>query len=160
MLENFAPGYGELTEKERGALHQFMVLWTIFEAQVLNNSASVKAISNKVEQWEALLKEFSDELNTCFDYFKVRYTEQGSLNHRFPHLHLRQGDMPEFVSEVLLAEEVSLKDKMLAVMIIIYRYRNNFFHGMKWAYQMRDQQKNFDVSSNILMRCIEIDKYY
>ena len=40
--------------------------------------------------------------------------------------------------------------KLAACLIIIFRYRNNYFHGIKWATEFRDQQKNFEESNKLL----------
>ncbi|STV71199.1 Uncharacterised protein [Klebsiella michiganensis] len=48
-LENIAPGISDLLSlDELVAMHKFTLLWTLFEAQVLGNSASVDKISQKV----------------------------------------------------------------------------------------------------------------
>lgn len=39
-----APGYEELGQDEKGAIQDFSLLWSLFEAQVLNTSASADSI--------------------------------------------------------------------------------------------------------------------
>ena len=44
---------------------------------------------------------------------------------------------------------------MLTLLMIVWRFRNNLFHGAKWAYQLRDQRENFTQANSILMRMLE-----
>ena len=42
------------------------------------------------------------------------------------------------------------------VLIIVYRYRKNLFHGVKWSYELRGQLENFMHANTILMQGIEL----
>ena len=50
-LNEYAPGYGELSDQEKNAMMDFYVLWSFFEAQVLNNNASADQIQSIVKSW-------------------------------------------------------------------------------------------------------------
>jgi hypothetical protein len=60
---------------------------------------------------------------------------------------------------VLKEKETSIGALVSALLIIVLRYRNNFFHGIKWAYGLRDQLNNFNNANLLLMKMIEINKY-
>ena len=47
-------------------------------------------------------------------------------------------------------------ETILALLIIVYRLRNNLFHGEKWNYYFKDQLGNFTHASAILMRTVEL----
>ena len=42
--------------------------------------------------------------------------------------------------------------------IVVYRIRNNLFHGMKWAYGMRGQLENFRHANAVLIKALEMDR--
>jgi hypothetical protein len=44
---------------------------------------------------------------------------------------------------------------MTAILIIVFRYRNNLFHGVKWHYRRHGQLANFIVANEILMKVLE-----
>tara|TARA_B100000614_G_scaffold111617_1_gene100153 strand:- start:1007 stop:1162 length:156 start_codon:yes stop_codon:yes gene_type:complete len=44
---------------------------------------------------------------------------------------------------------------LLTVLIIVWRFRNNLFHGEKWAYQLQGQLSNFTHANAVLMRLLE-----
>ena len=41
------------------------------------------------------------------------------------------------------------------VLIIIFRYRNNLFHGVKWQYMLAGQLHNFTAANRVLMKVLE-----
>jgi hypothetical protein len=162
MIQNWlnlnAPGYEELGPDEKAALQDFSLLWSLFEAQVLNTAASAKSIQDKVNSWfDAGLIEPA-EIEQFKLYFVDRYADNGELNYRFDHLHLRRGDKPELVQAVLKGEDDNAANLLVALLIIVLRYRNNFFHGIKWAYGFRGQLENFREANNLLIKVLEINR--
>jgi hypothetical protein len=47
------------------------------------------------------------------------------------------------------------RSALAVVLIIIYRYHNNLFHGVKWEYLLAGQLDNFNHANNVLMKLIE-----
>ena len=52
-------------------------------------------------------------------------------------------------------EEAQPAERVAAVLIIVYRFRNNLFHGEKWEYQLEGQLENFQQASSVLVQAIE-----
>ena len=98
-----------------------------------------------------------EQIDSHLGYFKGRYVEDGNPSYRFNHLHLRPNDNEGLVREVLLGNENAPENKLACCLIIILRFRNNYFHGIKWAYQFQDQRENFERSCSLLTYCL--DKY-
>lgn len=42
------------------------------------------------------------------------------------------------------------------VLIIVYRFRNNLHHGLKWAYGIQEQRENFEQSNAVLVADMEM----
>ena len=157
-LEKNAYGYKCLSDNERQAITGFSLLWGLFEARMLDGEAQARGESVNaqkiVEKCKNLCEpigrvrecHFSDSLA----YFRKRYTKDGETNSHFERLHFRQNDLRNLVENVLLYRESTTADKLAACLIIIFRYRNNYFHGIKWATEFRDQQKNFEESNKLL----------
>ncbi len=157
ILEKYAPGFDQLSEDERQAIYCFSLLWTVFEAQVLETNASAKKIKEKTREWEKCggLKDqwFKDTL----DYFADRYMDKFTCdtNDLYALLELRENDDEALVTSVLKKEKSKHSDQLAACLIIVYRFRNNFFHGKKWAYEMTGQKDNFDHSIELMKSCID-----
>jgi hypothetical protein len=90
-------------------------------------------------------------------YFTARYFSNGTFTRRFEELNLRPKDNPALVEAVLKGEKANVSDIVTAVLIVVFRLRNNLFHGVKFAYQMRGQLDNFTHANAVLMRALEMD---
>jgi hypothetical protein len=75
----------------------------------------------------------------------------GKETPHFESLRLRPRDEPELVLAVLNRTNEDIVDKVFALFMVVYRLRNNLFHGYKWAYRLRDQKSNFENASRVLM---------
>ncbi|TQP65516.1 hypothetical protein [Vibrio cholerae] len=152
-LERVAPGIGMLDTNDHIAIQRFTITWSIFEAKFLSYFASVSKICERVDALEADVIDkawFKDEL----DYFKNRYIDEHGFTRHFEKLNLRKNDNQPLVEAVLTGKNNDLKDQLKACLIIVYRYRNNLFHGDKWSYAIQGQQRNFNCSVELLKKCI------
>jgi len=71
-IENVAPGVANLSPDEHEALRRFTLWWTVVEAQILENNASVRKITEKVQNLDPNLLDghwFQEHLA----YFSNRY---------------------------------------------------------------------------------------
>ncbi|MBB4283932.1 hypothetical protein GGE43_004721 [Agrobacterium tumefaciens] len=150
-----APGFHALPEADRGAIFNFTFLWSLFEAQVMGNFARADLICAKVDEWRDSGTLDADQYGTELAYFQQRYYVNGGFTHHFPHLHLRPADQPGIVQSVLDGSNTDPRDRLLTVMMIVWRFRNNLFHGEKWAYQLEGQLSNFTHANAALMRLLE-----
>jgi hypothetical protein len=109
----------------------------------------VKKITDKVQTLPAEMV-VGDWFREQLAYFADRYVESGSTNYIFTQLHMRNNDNPTLVKAVLRGENNKPSDQLIACLTIVYRFRNNFFHGLKWAYGLRSQLDNFTHASALL----------
>lgn len=131
----------------------FLILWSLFESRCFNRTDNKTSIENVIEKVE---KSFDDNiLNEVFDYMKERYADA----EKFSRLQFKDGsgnkEMKEHCEKVFSGEESSKEDKLKAVLYVIYRYRNNLFHGSKQIPNLQQQKNNFNTSYKVLIECIE-----
>jgi hypothetical protein len=147
MVEWINERYGtNYTEEQLVNVKDFSLLWNIFENVVCNSNCNVDLLDEKLNPIEFDIEIFRYNL----EYFKNRYILDGDTNDRFEHLHLRNGDRREFVVSVLLGNDDTPNDIVLALAIIVYRYRNNLFHGLKDFMRINLQEENFINANNVL----------
>lgn len=155
-LQEYAPGFQALSEAERRAMSEFLFLWSLFEAKVLNEHGSANVIVASSARWarNGLLtaETFGQELA----YFRNRYVADNQFSHHFDHLHLRINDAEGLVRSVLNGEDGALENVAATVLIIVYRFRNNLFHGLKWSYNVHGQLDNFMHANKALKRAVEL----
>lgn len=92
-------------------------------------------------------------LDYVFAYFKARYAHPTKgMNTAFEKLNWRTGESRKKadVASAFRFATPNKDTKFRACLYIIYRMRNNLFHGEKWAYDLRGQEQNFRLALNIL----------
>jgi hypothetical protein len=154
LLQN-APGFNALTDDERQAIAEFSLLWSLFEARVLDTRASAERIYATVEQWrdEGSLDAAAYDLELA--YFRDRYFDGNGFTHHLHHLHLRPANKPGLVKAVINGTNDDPCDRVAVVHNIVLRFRNNLFHGLKWQYHLRDQLENFRTASGVLINSLK-----
>lgn len=157
-LEAHAPGFHELSPEERKAIMHFSFLWSLFESEALNRHGGVNALVTVARRWADtdLFTEKSFEPQLV--YFRNRYFRDGAFTRHFDHLNLQNGDQPDLVRKVIANEAAERFEIAAALLIIVFRFRNNLFHGEKWAYQLQGQLENFNHANAILMQGIELHR--
>lgn len=155
-LLHHAPGFADLSGDERDAIMHFSLLWSRLEAAALKTNGSARAIVDLTNHWASQGELTKDSFAAALGYFRNRYVENGALTYHFGHLNFRNGDRQELVERALKGESDDPADLAAAVLIIVYRYRNNYLHGMKWAYEMKGQLDNFTHANAAMMRALEL----
>jgi hypothetical protein len=157
-LNQHVVAFGALSEEAKAALMEFSFLWSLFEYEVLAKQGNVPALRNAAHQWSTAdllnLDMFADDLA----YFRARYYENGEFTYRFPHLHLEKSGNPKIVRDVLSGQTNQSEDVCVALLIIVFRYRNNFLHGEKWHYGLQEQEQNFARANRILQTAISLHR--
>ena len=155
-LDRYALGLQELTAEERDAITHFTFLWTMFEARVLGTRASANTILVASRRWAGKGLLSADTFGHEVAYFRHRYVVDGNFTSHFTHLHFRRHEARALVKKVLAGEDMEPEKISAAVLIIVYRLRNNLFHGVKWSYGLQGQLENFTQATAALMRAIEL----
>lgn len=131
-------------------MKNFTLIWNIFENRIFASSFSVEKLEAVIANREFDAGQF-DEL---LAYFRSRYIENGELNWRYQYLKLRPNDKQDLVTSVLTTDGNTLKEKILAIGIIVYRYRNNLFHGVKDFETLHLQKDNFSNAIAYIKRLL------
>lgn len=56
---------------------------------------------------------------------------------------------------VLSGSDIDAKRRLATALIIVFRYRNNLFHGLKWQYELAGQLGNFNAANAVLMKALD-----
>jgi hypothetical protein len=129
-----APGYEDLTEAEREALKTFLFLWSLFEANALGEQGGPASIIDAAHELCKRQGGLGPKVGGALAYFRERYVVEDAPNHRFDALNFRARDRRP---------------------LIVYRLRNNLFHGAKWAYGLAGQHDNFHHANQVLMEALD-----
>lgn len=152
MLEWINNRFGtDFTEADLTNIKEFALMWNIFEKIVCDTRCTLNTIKRRTAEIDFDLSGFEEHLT----YFKTRYVEAEQTNERFNYLRINNTAYSELVRSVLLNEEGSEPNQILAMLVIVYRYRNNLFHGNKNIRYLDTQEINFYHANQILCKVLD-----
>ena len=134
------------SEVDLSSVKDFSLIWNVFENVVCQNNFSIARTEEVIKN--SLID--STEFNSYLEYFKNRYVSNGTFTNRFQYLHFRNNDRRNLVEDVLLGNNTKNNDIILALLIIVYRYRNNLFHGIKRIQEIDKQRENFENANGVI----------
>lgn len=147
MLEWINSKFGtNITETTLIEIKDFTLLWNIFDNTLFMSEFSIDQLESTIQNRNFDFGQFRD----IFLYFQNRYIEHNLINERFGNLNFRINDREQFVRIALLDNNISDNDKILAIGIIVYRFRNNLFHGVKDFRFLNNQRENFSHANRYL----------
>ena len=101
----------------------------------------------------------SDEyLNTIFNFLKERYFPEKELTPRFTTLRLNTKGNPNdytFCQSTFTANDPTKCNKTKTVFLVMYRFRNNLFHGQKNPETLNIYEQPFKEINKFLIHFIE-----
>jgi hypothetical protein len=144
--------YGtNFSEDDLKNIKDFSLIWNVFEDKVCGNNFSIQRLEQDLANRNINVNLFEHHLT----YFKNRYTENGTFTNRFQFLYFRPNDRQQLVESVLLGTETNPNNIILAIAIIVYRFRNNLFHGLKEMQYIDQQNQNFEIANSFLTTLID-----
>ena len=136
------------TEEDLSSVKDFALIWNVFEGNVCQTNFSIPAVRQRINARNMNAADFDKNLQ----YFRQRYLTNGVVNNRFPYLHFRTPNQATLVQNVLIGNNVNNNDIIVALILIVHRYRNNLFHGLKDMAQIDQHTENFDNANEVLRR--------
>jgi hypothetical protein len=154
-INNFLSTQTHISKEDIDSILYFSLIWNMFEGFVCNKDVSIQRMEAAVYRLQQRGNLHITDYSDCLNYFTQRYVENGVVNYRFQHLKFRAGDRENHVRDVLEGQQVNEPNILLALLIIIYRYRNNLFHGEKSLHDLPGQKDNFRTANQLLMIFME-----
>lgn len=156
-LATHTRGGTRLSPEAQAAVSGFTTMWNFFESSLCDNRASIAAFERALQNYRPhdIDAPTAQALEYSLAFWKIRYKTPSGFGPRFEGLHFRNGDRRDHVERVLSGEADAPGAKMRALMIIIYRLRNNLFHGLKSIEMLNDQVQNLETASRCLAAILE-----
>ena len=153
-IKHLQNGGTNLSDETIHVVSSFALMWNIFENSLCSNSANITRLEN-LSKTIQLQPELTAQIDITLSYFKHRYKTTSGFSEYFQRLNFRGNDKKEHVESVLSGSDVSDKDKLLALLIIVFRFRNNLFHGLKQIGSLNDQVENLDTANRLLAAVLQ-----
>lgn len=151
-------GGTNLTDEANKSVASFTTMWNFFESTLCDNRASIAAFQRAIQHYQSARASQSamQSLQDCLSFWQFRYQSPDGFNDYFESLYFRPNDRRDHVEGVLSGRLATDGDKLLALMIIIYRLRNNLFHGLKTLEMLNHQVQNLNTASRCLAAILEL----
>lgn len=147
--------FAKLKDEEKRALADFALIWPYFESEALGQDANHDRIVDLAQGLETAGRIDEERLGPALDYFVGRYVSGGGFTQHHQGLNLRARD-GALVNGVLLGNLTRPGQRLAGALLIVYRFRNNLFHGPKWDYDIQGQQTNFETATALLIAVLEM----
>jgi len=155
-LNGNALGANQLRKESLNSVLHFSLMWNVFEGSLCNQNAGIQQFERVVSELDGREVLRYEYFSSFLDYFRTRYITAGEPNERFMQLRFRRNEKEDLVLSVLKGQESHIPSIVLALLLIVYRFRNNLFHGIKWAYALDEQTDNFEQANRLLAKLIEL----
>ena len=138
------------------SVKNFALLWNLFERYFCDKHASLSKIQKNINKMIANNYSFPQIIyNDYFNDYQQRYLSGGRTNQSFEALLFRDNasdkKYKKLLKSILENSEAEANKKVFACFIIIYRLRNNLFHGSKNIATIARQNDNFIKANKVLM---------
>lgn len=141
-------------KRKRSFIFNFAMIWNLFEDRCMDNFAQISTVDDFVN---TLPSNLNLDVNIIFDYFKDRYKVVDNIYNIESLLWRRnENTYRNFVIEKFRDTQCSHQDKIKAVLYIIFRLRNNLFHGKKNIAIINEQKQTFVLVNKFLMDLITL----
>lgn len=131
----------------------FSIIWNIFERELCDSKFSMEKFREKLEKTD--LSPIANETEEMLVVFRDRYLDDGTTNKIFDTLFL-EDKAGALVRRVLLKSDEDSLSKVLCVVTIVRRFRNNLFHGLKRVEDISFQENLFEMHNRYLAKLIEL----
>lgn len=141
-------------KRKRSFIFNFAMIWNLFEDRCMGKKAQISKVNNLVE---SLISINNLEVDAIFDYFKDRYKVFDNI-YDTENLLWKEHEYTyrNFVIEKFRDTQCSHQNKIKAVLYIIFRLRNNLFHGEKDIAIINEQKQTFVLVNKFLMDLITL----
>ena len=150
---------------------KLLIIWNLVLKVLIASGAGGGTAKKSIGKYFHL-KEFGEKsysiicnkenVEKTFYYFSTRYYDGENFNRKFDSLQLsekRGNDSDKKYVENAIKNDGNEVNKLASLFIIIYRFRNNLFHGNKFPIRLNTYEKPFKVINKFLALYIEEMKF-
>lgn len=147
--------YGEFSLAKISSILIFSYIWNIFEKDVCNKNAQIRNVSQYIDSLLYIEKR-NEVIDDLWNYFKNRYTDKNNFSDKFESFVFNDDCIKEKVKESLLNTSATTTEKMETMLRIVFRLRNNLFHGEKDITRLYEQNELFYKANHLLTIVLDL----
>jgi len=138
----------------------FSLIWSVFECECAEKDAKAVDIDKYIENYtkKTCLGKIEKDIEPIWKYYKNRYVNDGKATDAFNNFIFTNKNQKLEVKTILVDEAPDIDQKLRACLLIVFRLRNNLYHGEKSPKDIIEQNCNFKNANKLLMYMIEARK--
>lgn len=125
----------------------FTLVFSLAEQKLMGGNGSIRDTHTYAA---TLSQQYGMNADVQFEYFHHRYITKQNADEYLDNLCPKKPRDRETVRIALMKANPSNAEKIEAVLNVCIRLRHNLFHGNKWAYEFRGQEKNLRAVTSLL----------
>lgn len=129
----------------------FSLMWSLFENKVCNTNFNLNDVKNEIEIHGIAPDIFQDEIN----FFKLKKQNYSGDYYQYGLTLPNNNQFRQLVIDLLEENPQNDEDKICGLIYIIFRLRNNLFHGNKEITNMEYNEDNFENSNSVIQKFLE-----
>lgn len=133
----------------------FSLMWSLFERRACATNANINTICGVATRLYDRGRLTVEEFQPYLTYFRNRYLSEEEPNEKFARLRFHENDRKHIVEDVLKGKLIDPTSIVFALLAVVYRLRNNLFHGTKNLFELPDQDENFAVANRLLATVLD-----
>lgn len=130
----------------------FSLLWSLFEAKLCDTFADAPKLVGVANGFGG--KALDAPMQEAFNYWRGRYVDAAGTNQRFNELFHRPIGR-DIAGPILVSAPPDEAAKLRCLLLIVYRLRNNLFHGTKEIRTFNEQKDNLGHGCNVLANVMD-----
>lgn len=128
-------------------VNEFTLLWMIYEGRLYQTDYKSARMQQLVNEGTITLA----GLNEYWAYFQQRYVgTEAELNATFEQLAFSSQVDKRLLQAILGNSMPTDAERIIAILLIVHRLRNNLFHGIKQVASLNLQRENLAMANRVL----------
>ncbi|KFB89008.1 hypothetical protein CR62_24100 [Serratia grimesii] len=129
------------------SITEFTLVFSLVEQKLMEGMGSILHTNNYAN---TLSEKYGMTADYEFDYFRCRYITGPNAEDYLNSLCPKKLRDKKIVYDALINDSPTNQDKIEAVLNVCIRLRHNLFHGNKWQFDIRGQEKNLGTVTRLL----------
>lgn len=109
---------------------EFIWVWSIFEHKYLKDSRSNKSYNDQLVEISTKFPIDKIDIDKTYGFLHNRYFQKGKTTRFFGNLNFDK-KWQQLTKEILKKSEPTQEEKLKLILLILYKFRCNLFHGRK-----------------------------
>ena len=130
----------------------YLLIWPIMEQRLFEGFMKKEKIESAADMYKGYYMKMNANLNPLVKYFHERYQDKDCYR-RLKHGDEYTGKFDAIVKKKFTT--LDYKEKLMLMFYVVYRYRNNIFHGSKGILSWAQYSEQIDKCIEFMMIIVD-----